>query len=107
MAKYVVSATLTDPEWSNTTVIVGDPVAEIERLKAEPGLNIVQYGFGCLSYTLLEHGLLDELRLWVHPFFVGRGGPEDLLYRDSRLTKLRLVDAKPLKTGVVILTYER
>lgn len=106
MAKYVVSSTLTEPAWNNTTVISGDPVAEIEQLKDEPGLNIVQYGFGRLSYTLLEHTLLDELRLWVHPFFVGRGGPQDLLYRDSRVTKLRLADTKALETGVVILTYE-
>jgi dihydrofolate reductase len=106
MAKYVVSSTLTEPAWSNTTVIGGDPVAEIERLKAEPGLDIVQYGFGRLSYTLLEHGLLDELRLWVHPLFIGSGGPEDLLYRDGALTNLTLADTRVLKSGVVILTYE-
>jgi dihydrofolate reductase len=107
MAKYVVSTTLTEPEWANTTVIRSDPVAEIERLKAEPGMDIVQYGFGRLSYTLLEHGLLDELRLWIHPFFIGSGGPEDLLYRDSRSTTFTLVDATVLKTGVVILTYTK
>jgi len=106
MAKFVVSSTLREPEWTNTTVIAGDPVAEIKRLKAEPGMDIVQYGFGRLSYTLMEHGLLDELRLWVHPFFVASGGPEDLLYRDSRMTKLSLADARVLKSGVVILTYE-
>jgi dihydrofolate reductase len=106
MAKLVVSRTLDRPDWTNTTVISGDPVAEIERLKAEPGLDIVQYGFGRLSYTLMEHGLLDELRLWIHPLFVGGGGPEDLLYRDSRMTKLRLVDTRVLKSGVVILNYE-
>jgi dihydrofolate reductase len=107
MAKYVVSTTLTEPEWANTTVIGSDLVAEIERLKAEPGKDVVQYGFGRLSYTLLEHGLLDELRLWIHPFFVGRGGPEDLLYRDSRLTRFTHVDTTPLNTGVVILTYAK
>jgi dihydrofolate reductase len=106
MAKYVVSSTLTDPEWSNTTVISGDPVAEIRRLKAAPGMDIVQYGFGRLSRTLLEHGLLDELRLWVHPFFVGRGGPEDLLYRDGPTTTFTLVDTTRLDSGIVILTYE-
>lgn len=105
MAKYVVSTTLTDPEWNNTTVIADDPVAEIERLKGEPGLDIVQYGFGRLSYTLLEHGLLDELRLWVHPFFVGSGGPADLLYRDGPFTAFTLVDTTALKSGIVILTY--
>jgi dihydrofolate reductase len=107
MAKYVVSSTLTDPAWGNTTIIGRDPVAEIARLKEQPGLDIVQYGFGRLSYALMEHGLLDELRLWIHPFFVGRGGPRDLLYRDGRLTKLDFVDATPLATGVVVLTYRR
>lgn len=106
MAKFVVSSTLREPEWTNTTVIAGDPVAEITRLKAEPGMDIVQYGFGRLSYTLMEHGLLDELRLWIHPFFVGSGGPEDLLYRDSRMTQLSLADTRVLKSGVVILAYE-
>jgi len=106
MAKYVVSSTLKKPAWQNTTVISGDPVAEVKRLKDQPGMNIVQYGFGRVSYALMEHGLLDELRLWMHPFFVGHGGPEDLLYRDTRLTNLRLVDTNALKSGVVILTYE-
>jgi dihydrofolate reductase len=106
MAKYVVSSTLTEPAWSNTTVISGDPVAEIQRLKAEPGMNIVQYGFGQLSYALMEHSLLDELRLWVHPLFVGSGGPGDLLYRDGPLTNLALADTTVLKSGVVILTYK-
>ncbi len=75
MTKYVVSSTLRDPEWNNTTVISGDPVAAIRRLKEQPGQDIVQYGFGQLSYALLEHGLLDELRLWVHPLFVSQATP--------------------------------
>jgi dihydrofolate reductase len=105
MAKYVVSSTLRNPEWNNTTVIDGDVVAEIERLKDLPGKDIVQYGFGQLSYTLMDHGLLDELRLWVHPFFVRRGGPQDLLFREGPLTELDLVDTRTLGSGVVILFY--
>ena len=105
MPKYVVSSTLTDPEWSNTSVISGDPVAEIERLKAAPGKDIVQYGFGQLSFTLLEHGLLDELRLWVHPLFVGTAEPGDLLFRRSRSVHFDLVDTTSLDNGVVILSY--
>jgi dihydrofolate reductase len=83
MAKYVVSSTLTDPEWNNTTVISDDPIAAIRRLKEQPGQDIVQYGFGQLSYALLEHGLLDELRLWVHPLFVGRATTDDLMFRPT------------------------
>jgi dihydrofolate reductase len=105
MAKYVVSSTLEKPEWNNTTVIGGDVVAEIKRLKDQPGQDIVQYGFGRLSYTLLEHGLLDELRLWVHPFLVRSGGPQDLLFREGQLAKFDLVDTRALKSGIVILTY--
>lgn len=105
MAKYVVSPTLRNPEWNNTTVIRSDVVDAIKRLKGQPGMDIVQYGFGQLSYTLLAHGLLDELRLWVHPFFVGSSS-QDLLFRPGPLTKLRLLDTKELASGIVILSYQ-
>jgi dihydrofolate reductase len=105
MSKYVVSSTLRNPEWNNTSAISVDPMAQISRLKQEPGMDIVQYGFGRLSYALMHHGLLDELRLWVHPLFIGSGGPQALMYREGPTTRLRFVDARPLKTGDVILTY--
>ncbi len=105
MAKYVVSSTLRDPEWNNTTVISGDPVAQIRRLKEQPGQDIVQYGFGPLSYTLLEHGLLDELRLWVHPLFFGRASADGLLFRPAATAQLELAGTLTLNTGIVILTY--
>jgi dihydrofolate reductase len=106
MTKYVVSSTLREPEWNNTTVISGDPVAEIGRLKRQPGKDIVQYGFGQVSRAMLKHGLLDELRLWVHPFFVGSGGPQDLLFRQGPVTRLDLADTRALRSGIVILTYQ-
>lgn len=68
ITKYAISSALQNPEWSNTTVISGELISEIRRLKYQPGQDIVQYGFGPVSYSLMEHGLLDELRLWVHPF---------------------------------------
>jgi dihydrofolate reductase len=105
MAKYVVSSTLTDPEWNNTTVISGDPVAAIKRLKDAPGKDIVQYGFGQLSFTMLEHGLLDELRLWVYPLFVGSAEPSELLYRNGAAAHFELVETTSLENGVVILNY--
>ena len=83
MPKYVVSTTLQDPEWTNTRVIEGDVAAEIARLKEAPGKDIVQYGFGAVSRLLLQHGLLDELRLWVHPLILGRGSIGDLLFGEA------------------------
>jgi dihydrofolate reductase len=103
--KYVVSSTLRDPDWNNTTVIDGDPIEAVRKLKEEPGDDIVQYGFGQLSHALMEHGLLDELRLWVHPFFVGKGGPEALIYRDAPVARFELRDTTPLQSGIVILSY--
>jgi dihydrofolate reductase len=105
MTKYVVSSTLTDPEWVNSTVISGDVVGEVARLKQQPGQDIVQYGFGETTFALMAAGLLDELRLWVHPFFVGRTGPADLLFRSCDITKFDLVDTITLKSGIVILNY--
>ncbi|HEU5155849.1 MAG TPA: dihydrofolate reductase family protein [Streptosporangiaceae bacterium] len=105
MAKYVVSSTLRRPEWNNTTVISGNVIDEIRRLKDGPGRDIVQYGFGQVSTALMEHGLLDELRLWVHPFFLGRGDPEDLLFRPRLLTRFELIEATAMKSGIAVLTY--
>jgi dihydrofolate reductase len=104
MPKYVVSTTLTDPTWDNTTVIADDVVERVGHLRDEATL--IQYGFGRLSFTLLEAGLLDELRLWVYPLIVGRGGAGDLLYRDTTLTQFDLTDTRALKSGTVRLTYQ-
>jgi dihydrofolate reductase len=106
MRKYVVSTTLKDPEWNNTQVIDGDVAAEIAQLKQAPGKDIVQYGFGVLSRLLLEHGLLDELRLWVHPLIVGTGGPGDLLFGAAPATGFELTDTTTLSNGIVILSYK-
>ncbi|MFJ1767158.1 dihydrofolate reductase family protein [Amycolatopsis sp. NPDC088138] len=106
MAKYVVSSTLTDPEWNNTTVIGTDPVAAIEKLKNEPGETILQYGFGQLTHALLDHGLVDEIRLWFHPLLVRGGGVSDLLFREGSLTRLELDTVTKLDSGIVILGYQ-
>jgi len=105
MAKYVVSTTLTHPEWANTIVISGDVVEQIRQLKAEPGQDIVQYGFGAVSTLLMEHGLLDELRLWIHPLFVGKGSSDDVLFPKGPPTQFVLTDSTILKSGMVILSY--
>ena len=105
MPKYVVSTTLTDPDWANTTVISGDVAARIRQLKEEPGQDIVQYGFGAVSTLLMEHGLLDELRLWIHPLFVGKGNSDDVLFPKGPPTQFVLTDSTILKSGMVILSY--
>jgi dihydrofolate reductase len=106
MPKYVVSTTLKDPEWTNTQVIGGDVVAAISRLRQAEGNDIVQYGFGPVSRLLLEHGLLDELRLWVHPLILGTGSPSDLLFGEAPAVGFRLADATMLSDGIVILSYQ-
>lgn len=105
MPKYVASRTLTDLEWNNSHVIKGDVVTEVRSMKEGDGGDIVQFGFGEVAYALLRAGLLDRLRLWLHPFFVGRGGPADLLYRDAPVTAFDLENAVTLESGIVILNY--
>jgi dihydrofolate reductase len=102
--KYVVSTTLEEPlQWQNSTLI-GDDVAEvISRLKEQPGKDISISGSPTLVRSLLEDGLLDELRLMLHPIIVGSG---KRLFEDGSDQKpLQLVDSKTFSTGVVYLTY--
>lgn len=104
--KYVVSSTLTDPDWNNTTVINGDVAAEVKKLKELPGANILQYGFGSVTRLLLENDLLDELRIWLHPVLSGKATPSELLYRDAARSRFALSDTEVHSTGMVILTYQ-
>ncbi len=105
LPKYVVSTTLDDPKWQNTHVIARDPIEAIRDLKQQPGGDIVQYGFGRLAHELMAAGLLDELRLWVHPFFLGAGTGDDLLHRAGSSGTFRLADSTALESGIVILSY--
>ena len=100
--KYVFSSTLKDANWSNSTLIAGDVAHEVANLKEKDGQDLVIYGHGPLGQALLEHQLIDELRLAVNPILVGRG---TLLFREGEKTALKLVSAKTLATGVVVLTY--
>jgi dihydrofolate reductase len=103
--KYVVSTTLEEPlEWQNSTLI-GDNVAEeISKLKEQPGKDISISGSPTLVRSLLEDGLLDELRLMVHPIVVGSG--KRLFGEGSDQKALQLVDSKTFSTGVLYLTYQ-
>lgn len=102
--KYVVSNTLDTLDWQNSTLVSGDIRAELTRLKEEPGKNIGITGSGTLVRSLLRDGLLDELRLLVHPIVVGSG--KTLFPDGSGQTPLQLVDAQTFSTGVLYLTYQ-
>ena len=102
--KYVVSNTLTNPEWKNSTVISRDVADQIRALKNEPGKNINMTGSGTLVEWLLQNRLLDELHLLVHPIVVGSGRKK--LFVDGAPTiPLKLADSKTFSTGVLYLTY--
>jgi dihydrofolate reductase len=98
MPKFVVSTTLDEPEWNNSTVIKGDVAAEISRLKQQPGQDLLVYGSGELLGTLLEHDLVDELRLMVFPVVLGGG--KRLFADGAGMSGFKLAETKP--TGEVV-----
>ena len=104
LPKYVVSSTLQEPKWSNSTVLTGDVVSEVSKLKQELDGDIVVYASYQLGRTLIEHDLVDELRLFVYPVVLGAG--ERLFGETSDQKPLRLVDTKTVGDGLVFLTYE-
>jgi dihydrofolate reductase len=102
--KFVVSTTLEEPlEWNNSTLIKGNVAEEIAVLKRQPGKDVTTIGSGTLVHSLLQDGLLDELRLMVHPVIQGSGKRLFEGGGDSR--DLQLVDSRTFSTGVVSLTY--
>jgi dihydrofolate reductase len=103
MPKYVVSTTLEDPEWNNSTVIKSDVAEEVSKLKQEPGGDILVNGSATLMRELVEHDLVDEYRLMVFPVVLGSG--KRLFPEGIGSSSLRLVDAKPM-ADVLTLTYE-
>ena len=104
MPKYVVSATLEDPEWNNTTMLKGEVVTEVSNLKQELDGEIVIPASYQLGRTLIEHDLVDELRLVVFPVVLGAG---ERLFGDSSDKKpMHLVDTKTIGESLVFLTYE-
>lgn len=103
--KYVATTTLGTAEWTNSTIVRGDLVDFVTDLKQQPGADILMNGVGPVARTLLAHGLLDELHLWVHPVLAATGGPDDLLFRAGETTPLELIDTRTLDLGVVVLSY--
>jgi dihydrofolate reductase len=104
LPKYVVSSTVEHPRWSNSTVLKGDVVDEVSKLKQELDGEIVVYASYQLGRTLIEHDLVDELRLFVFPVVLGAG--ERLFGETSDKKPMRLVDTKTVGHGLAFLTYE-
>jgi dihydrofolate reductase len=103
MPKYVVSATLHDPDWNNSTVLTGDVIHEVTTLRRNVNGPIVVYGSFQLVHTLVEHDLVDELRLMIYPFVLGGGRR---LFSDTSDRKhMRLVDTRTVGNGLAFLTY--
>jgi dihydrofolate reductase len=102
MPKHVVSKTLAAPEW-NSTVLGKDAVAEIYKLKAQPGGDLVIYGSKTLVQTLIENDLVDRYNILVYPIVLGEGLK---MFDDSTRAKLKLVESKAYDTGAVLLIYE-
>src|ERR1700694_5830066 len=103
LPKYVFSRTLTKSDWNNTQMFGADVRGTIERLKRESGKDILLFGSADLAADLMPHRLIDEFRIAVNPIILGGGTP---LFKSGERVKLKLLDAKPLSTGIAILRYE-
>jgi len=105
MPKYVVSSTLESADWTNSTVLSGDVVESVKKLRDEVDGTILVHGSAMLAQTLIEHDLVDELRLMVFPVILGSG--KRLFGETTDKKSLKLADTKVVGDGVAILTYVR
>ena len=104
MPKYVVSSTLEEAKWTNSTVLKGDVVNEVSKLKQELAGDIVVAGSIQLAHTLLDHDLADELRLMIYPVVLGAG--QRLFGETSDKKPTRLISTQTVGDGLALLTYE-
>ena len=104
MPKYVISSTLDKADWNNSTVLKGDVVREVTKLRQKTGGDIVVHGSAQLVQTLLEHDLVDEMRLMVFPVVLGSG--KRLFGETSDKKPMRLVDSKTFGDGITLLTFQ-
>jgi dihydrofolate reductase len=102
MRKYVFSSKLSAAEWSNCTVVRGDPVSEVKKLKEQEGRDLLIFGHGMFGQTLLKEQLLDRIDLSIHPVIAGRGR---LFFREGERAQLKLVATKSF-SKIVKVTYE-
>ena len=105
MKKYVVSNTLKSADgWRNSSLVSGDVIEEIRKLKSQPGKNILMDGSSVLLHALIENDLVDEYTLHVYPLVLGIG---KRLFPDGKRINLELIESKALPTGVVFQHYRR
>lgn len=105
LQKFVVSTTLSEPlPWPNSTLVRGDVATEAGKLKDQPGKELHVIGSGELVQTLMQHELVDELRLMIHPLVLGNG---KRLFREVSPIRLQLIGSQTTTTGVLILAYAR
>lgn len=104
MPKYVVTSTLDKLEWTGSRPIKGDVAAEVRKLKQQPGKDLLLQGSGMLFNALMRENLIDVYHLMVHPIVIGHGN--HLFGNSDDMRKLKLIDAKPFATGIVVLKFE-
>jgi dihydrofolate reductase len=105
LPKFVASTSLEEPlEWQNSSLLEGDVAEEVRKLKDQPGQDILMYSSVELMHTLMEHGLIDEYRIWVHPVVLGSG--KRLFKEGIEKTELKLADTTTLPNGVAVLAYQ-
>jgi len=104
LPKFVVSTTLEEVKWNNSRLIKENIAEEVSKLKQQPGQDMLIYGSANLVHTLMQHDLIDEYRIWVHPVVFGSG--KSLFRARSNPTMLKHVATKTFSSGVVILSYQ-
>ncbi len=104
LPKFVVSSTLEKLEWNNSRLITGNIAEEVSRLKQQPGQDILVAGSVELVHTLMQHDLIDEYRIMVHPVVVGSG--KRLFKDETDMKVLKLIDTKTFSSGIVVLSYQ-
>jgi dihydrofolate reductase len=102
LPKYVFSRTLTQSSWNNTRMFAGDVADTVTRLKHEAPKDIFLFGSADLASHLIPHGLIDEFRIALNPILLGGGTP---LFKPGERARLKLLDSRPMSTGIVILRY--
>jgi|SRR5579859_1897360 len=107
LPKYVVSTTLKQLTWNNSHLIKGNVAEEVSRMKQQPGLNMVMYGAGPVAHTLVQHGLIDEVRVWIYPVVVRVTESSKRVFNDANdIPILKLKATKTFSSGVVVNEYQ-